>query len=200
MPDSRNLLVQENINLVDRSRREILRDIGALTCLGTISGSTLEPKEPEGLERFAELIDPEDPEVERVAGETGMAKLGSLLVNYPDRIEFQPASDEEVFGQNDYWSRPSEYIENDFRGDCDDYSIFNTSLFLAKDIDSRSVFDLREGRGHVLTEIKYDGDYWVTDVRDAGDFYLRSRFNESVDWKPEKMTGGEQIEPYDPSW
>lgn len=152
------------------------------------------------LRDFAELINPESPEVEDLAENTGVSKISNPDINYPEKVDFKPDSDQEVFGEKDHWSSPSEYIENDFRGDCDDYSIFNTSLLLAKGIEARSVFGMLAGEKHILTELKYNDEYWTTDVRDAGKAYIRGNFVNNNDWEPCNMTDGEVVDIYSWDW
>lgn len=206
------------------TRRKFLRDTGALAgiyfALKPSPGShnTAEvktrkvamdnaPQDPdqtgynsENLEEFAELINPENPEVKYLAENTGVSKITYPDINYADEIDFKPGTDQEIFGEKDHWSSPSEYIENDFRGDCDDYSIFNTSLLQAKDIETRSVFGMLAGGKHVLAELKWENEYWITDVNDAGTAYMRGSFADNNDWEPEKMTDGEIVEDYSWEW
>lgn len=164
-------------------------------------------QEKKDYDSFTELIEPDDPEVKRLAERTDIGRLGaSLSVIFPEEVEFHPRDDVEYFGEDEYRSRPAEYIKNDFHGDCDDYSIFNTSLIQAKgsvqseEIEARSVLDTREGKEHVLTEVKYEDEYWVTDVRFPGRFYRRDRFIEEVDWQPQRLISDDSIENYESNW
>lgn len=181
-----------------------LLSAGSLFACSTVPETRSRSQEKEysenSLRHFQELVDPEDSEVERIAEATGFGVLTGLVVKFPEEVSFERASDEEVHGEEDVWADPSTYIENDFRGDCDDYSIFTTSVLNAheKDMEARSVLDVENE--HVYTELKYDGGRWITDVRAPDEFFTREAFRENVEWEPAYMVNSQVAEEYDPEW
>jgi hypothetical protein len=70
-----------------------------------------------------------------------------------------PASDEEQFGQEDYWQPPEEF-EKTKKGDCEDFALWTWRQFSELGYDSRVVFGQhgRYGIGHAWVEFFTDGN------------------------------------------
>ena len=87
------------------------------------------------------LVDPEDPYVVKVAdhilsvieGGTDYQKLSAALCFVQKAIHY--ASDEDLYGTDEYWSTPSETLRY-HAGDCEDTSVLLISILGAMGIDS----------------------------------------------------------------
>lgn len=72
------------------------------------------------------------------------------------------ATDQELFGQEDYWQPPEEFEERK-AGDCEDFSLWTWRQMLAIGLDARVVFG-RHGRHRI-------GHAWVMFFRRANAFW-----------------------------
>jgi hypothetical protein len=151
---------------------------------------------------FTEFIEPDNREIRRIADDTEFHMLGDLEVIFPDFVQFEAVTDQRQYGEDDKWISGPEFIERDFRGDCEDYSAFCTSVFLAMDVPARSLWDSgEEGKmGHVATEVRYGDEYWITDTEDPGVFYSRPEYNSMEEWNFEKMIDDTTVEVYREDW
>lgn len=117
-------------------------------------------------EDFYKLIQPRSPLVSEFAGELNSVayeRTDALLERLVALVSgaFGYDSDENVWGQEDYWATPDELSEVG-RGDCDDLGIFASSVLFALGIEHYVVMGYYHGGG---------GHFWL-EVDDGPTVYL----------------------------
>jgi predicted transglutaminase-like cysteine proteinase len=106
---------------------------------------------------------------------------------------FPYKEDIDLYGENDHWSTPSEFLVNG--GDCEDFAIIKYLTlrelgFPSKDLRIAIVYDVKNGTDHSLLFVNHEGKDFVLDNREAvTDFaYYNQRykphyiFNENALW------------------
>ena len=106
------------------------------------------------------------------------------------RIEF--ASDQEVYGEADYWAQLSESLAHG-RGDCEDYAIGKMQLLRAAGVPTSDMYfliarDLVRRQDHALLIVRLDGDFLVLDS--SNDLLLTDQAVH--DYQPVMSFSGEQ--------
>lgn len=162
----------------------------ARTFVGTVSLAS-------AYTHYQDYITPEVAIVERFASE---AEVTDAEIRFPGDPEFEYVTDPERDGVG-YWQTPQQYYEHSFRGDCEDYAFFFSSVLEAMGYDTRVVFGLLDREAHALTEF-YTGDgYAITGVTDPKTVTSRSTFRDVARWRPVAMFGVDTAwQPYDPQW
>jgi len=82
---------------------------------------------------------------------------------------FPYKQDNWIYGKDDHWATPSEFLENG--GDCEDYVITKYITlrelgFAAEDMKIAMVYDVFSGTDHALLVVDHDGEKFVLDNRD----------------------------------
>ncbi|HPF78064.1 MAG TPA: transglutaminase-like cysteine peptidase [Alphaproteobacteria bacterium] len=82
---------------------------------------------------------------------------------------FPYKQDNWIYGEEDHWATPSEFLENG--GDCEDYVIIKYLTlrrlgFPAKDMKIAMVYDVFSGTDHALLVVDLDGENYILDNRD----------------------------------
>lgn len=82
---------------------------------------------------------------------------------------FPYKQDNWIYGQEDYWASPAEFLENG--GDCEDFVIIKylTLRLLGFPADAMKiamVYDVYSGTDHSLLVVEHDGETFVLDNRD----------------------------------
>lgn len=91
-------------------------------------------------------------------------------VNSFVNARIDPVSDEELYGEAEYWAYPAD------AGDCEDYALLK-QLYLERLGFSRSALLLT-----VVLDEKHEGHALLTLATDEGDFILDNRNNEIRNW------------------
>jgi len=88
----------------------------------------LDPRRPRYPEEMQDFIRPDEvsEKVAEINFEEGDTKIEDIERIFR-RTYMNYASDEGVFGQEDYWQTPSDFLKNK-RGDCEDWAIYAVSL------------------------------------------------------------------------
>ncbi len=91
----------------------------------------------------------------------------------------QAASDEELFGKQDYWQPPEEF-EKRKAGDCEDFSLWTWRQLMAMGYDARFVFGShgRYGTGHA----------WVMFFQDSKAFLVEPQYHRLGEKMPRLST------------
>lgn len=147
---------------------------------------------------YREYITPDARLVEFLASRSSFA---GARVDLPGDPEFEYVPDQEQFVSPERWQKPTRYIRNDYRGDCDDYALFVASLAEAMGYDARVVLGVNESGGHALAEVRLGDTYGVLTVGAPTTILDRGVLAEAVRWRPAAMFGREQeLVQYDPDW
>ncbi len=82
---------------------------------------------------------------------------------------FPYKQDNWVYGEDDYWATPSEFLENG--GDCEDYVITKYLTlrqlgFSSKNMKIAMVYDVFSGTDHSLLIVEHDNETYVLDNRE----------------------------------
>jgi len=108
----------------------------------------------------------------------------------------KPVSDQEQFGQRDYWQPPEDF-EKTRKGDCDDFALWTWRQFMDLGYDSRVVFGQhgRYGIGHAWVEYFADGHCYLVEPQlcflgaslpQLSTLHYHPKF--SVAWNGEKLS------------
>lgn len=82
---------------------------------------------------------------------------------------FPYKQDNWVYGEDDYWATPSEFLENG--GDCEDFAIIKYITlrllgFSAEDMKIAMVYDVFSGTDHSFLIVNYEDESFVLDNRE----------------------------------
>lgn len=135
------------------------------------------------------------------------------IIRYPLEVNFRWISDTEMFNLPERWQMPSEYIENDFRGDCEDHALFATALLNQKNYDSRTVFgrvnaeaETKSYSGfHALCQVKINNRTLFNDITSPRELLEEKDWErllgKKTTWQPyAQLRPREEVESYDPDW
>lgn len=134
-----------------------------------VTGHEAMPTSPEEIairgsgtrDRIVAAIDPSSPTTRNLAARVASADSGPFHVGQVASIwahvrgEWQYVNDPRG---NEYFATASESIENEFAGDCDDYSIVLVSMIQAIGGDARVVMSDGEAGGHAYAEVCVPGE------------------------------------------
>lgn len=143
--------------------------------------SSFEPsKKIYAWKRFMSSVESEEP-------------LGQLLKVNLWFNGFPYKQDNWVYGEDDYWATPSEFLENG--GDCEDFAIIKYITlrllgFPAESMKIAMVYDVFSGTDHSFLIVNYEGEDFVLDNREnmtVADHYVdrykpHYAFNEQKLW------------------
>lgn len=109
---------------------------------------------------------------------------------------FPYKQDNWIYGQEDYWASPSEFLENG--GDCEDFVIIKYITlrllgFSAEDMKIAMVYDVYSGTDHSLLIVNYNDEQFVLDNRD--NMTVSSHYNER--YKPHYVFNEKDLWTYD---
>lgn len=109
---------------------------------------------------------------------------------------FPYKQDNWVYGKEDYWASPSEFLENG--GDCEDFVIIKYITlrllgFSADDMKIAMVYDVYSGTDHSLLIVNYDDEQFVLDNRES--LTVPAHYNER--YKPHYVFNEENLWTYD---
>ncbi len=160
-----------------------------------------------------QYITPCDEVVQWYANHTKLKKVNEniYIIEYEDGspLSLNYVRDQEQFGVEDYWIKPSYYLAHAYKGkllsgDCEDAAIAMASILLAKGYDTIAILGYVEkekngsiGR-HAWAETKIDGKIYIVDFNSL---YEKSYFQATRDWKPRYMWNHLlSFRDYSPNW
>lgn len=92
----------------------------------------------------------------------------AFRISSPDKIanylwkNFKFESDRSIFGQEDYWQTPNEFLSRG-KGDCEDFAVFAQYLLKQRGISSFILNIYGRGEGHTVCVFKENGKYQAID-------------------------------------
>ncbi|MEM2933803.1 MAG: transglutaminase domain-containing protein [Methanocellales archaeon] len=146
----------------------------------------------------SEYITPGDEVVQWYAKHTKLKKINEsiYLIEYEDGTPLSSnyVRDQEQFGVEDYWIKPSYYLAHTYKGkllsgDCEDAAIAMTSILLAKGYDTIAILGYVEkndgsiGR-HAWAEAQIEGKIYIVDFNSL---YEKNYFQATRHWRPRYM-------------
>lgn len=166
---------------------------------------------------YQEYITPHDAVVKKFAKETKfefiidppIAEIGDLKT--PSGFKFEYASDKDLFGKEEYWQKPAEYLKSG-KGDCEDYANALASVSEAKSYEARVVAGYINYKKetplvpHWNTEAIINGDHYIFDVDSpewiqSKDYFHKRLKKEGGVWIPLIMFGKKcKLRTYDNAW
>lgn len=167
---------------------------------------------------YQDYITPENEKIKNLSTQINIESYRSMFdhklhsrIVFPEQLKFEYKTDKDLFGIEDKWQKPIEYLEIG-KGDCEDHALIMNSVFEAKGDKARMVagyikFDEnKEKVPHWNAEIFHEGDRYVSDVNWPRTLYTQGEFKKKLEekggrWEPLGMFGKDlKFNVYEKYW